>query len=335
MAMQSFEKAAVIGAGAMGTLCAMLLANRGVRVALWARNAEFAADLTNHRENRRYLPGHNLHDNIAVTGDVASALDDAEVVLSAVPSQFIRDTWNLVSQQCDVRQPVVSVAKGIEVGTLLRPTQILADVLDADVPVMALSGPCIASEVASGLPTAAVVACADVCVAKRLQATLSSSLFRVYTNGDVVGVELGGAVKNVISIAAGIGDGMEMGCNAKAGLVTRGLVEITRLGVAVGARAETFAGLAGVGDLMTTCMSPRSRNHAAGVRIGQGMAIDEVILTSHGVIEGIESTRSVLALAKRHGVEMPITRAVFSVLFENQSPRSAIHELMTRQLKAE
>lgn len=335
MTTPSFENAAVIGAGAMGTLCAMLLAERGVQVKLWGRDAAFMADLATHRENRRYLPGHELHDNIRLSSDFSDTLSAADVAISAMPTQFMRESWQSINQHCDVRLSVVSVAKGIEVGTLLRPTQILQDVLGNEIPVMALSGPCIASEVAAGLPTAAVIACTDKSVAKQMQATLSSPLFRVYTNDDVVGVELGGAVKNVISIAAGIGDGMDMGCNAKAGLVTRGIVEITRLGVAVGARADTFAGLAGVGDLMTTCMSLKSRNHAAGVKIGQGMAIADVIATSHGVIEGIESTRSVLALAEQYKVEMPITRAIFRVLFENQSPQSAIRDLMTRQLKAE
>ncbi len=330
-----YSHAAVIGAGAMGTLCSMLLAERGVNVTLWARDAALADEIQNNRENRRYLSGHQLHDRVTATSDIEQALASPDVVISAIPCQFMRETWMGIVDRNNARWPIVSVSKGIEVGTLLRPTQIIADVVGDAFPVMTLSGPCIAGEIAAGLPTAAVVASAEGAAAERLQATISSPLFRVYTNDDVVGVELGGAVKNVIAIAAGINDGMNMGCNAKAGLVTRGIVEITRLGVALGARAETFAGLAGVGDLMTTCMSLASRNHAAGVKIGQGQCIDDVIATSHGVIEGIESTRSVLQLAKRFGVEMPITRAIYSVLFEEQSPTSAIHDLMTRQLKSE
>ena len=326
--------ATVIGAGAMGTLCALLLANRGTRTILWGRSPDRVSALQADHENKRYLPGNTFPDLISVTDDVGLALANPELIISAVPCQHMRRLWASLVGRHAVRAPVVSVAKGIEVNTLLRPTQILAEVIEG-VSLAALSGPSLAAEIADGLPTAVVVASEDPRLAAMVQESLSTRTFRIYTNSDVVGVELGGAVKNVIGIAAGIADGLAMGNNAKAGLLTRGLVEITRLGVALGARPDTFKGLAGIGDLITTCNSRLSRNHCAGEKIGQGMPVAEAIETSRGVIEGIESTRSVLQLAERHRVEMPITRAVYRVLFDGRSPRSAIDDLMTRQLRAE
>lgn len=330
----SLERATVIGAGAMGTLVSLLLAGRGTRVALWARSADHVANLQADRQNNRYLPGHPLPDLITATSDAAEALDDPGLIVSAIPCQHVRSVWSQLTAGREVRTPIVSVAKGIEVKTLLRPTQILTDII-GEIPVAVLSGPSIAPEIAAGLPATVVVASEDLELATQVQQWLSTRTFRIYTNVDVIGVELGGAVKNVISIAAGIGDGLEIGDNAKAALLTRGLVEITRLGIAVGAHADTFKGLAGIGDLIVTCSSALSRNRTAGEKIGRGMSLDEVVRTSRGVIEGIDSTRSILELAERNHVEMPITRGIYSVLFENRDPRSAIDELMTRQLKSE
>ena len=318
----------------MGSLCAILLGNQGTRTILWGRTPSHVATLQANRENKRYLPGHAFPEPVSITGHAQEALARPELIISAVPCQYIRRLWTGLTEQTAVRTPVVSVAKGIEVDTLLRPTQILGQIV-REVPLAALSGPSLAGEIAVGLPAAVVVASEETGLAQLVQESLSTPTFRVYTNRDLIGVELGGAVKNVIGIAAGIADGLKTGNNAKASLLTRGLVEITRLGVALGASADTFKGLAGIGDLIATCNSQLSRNHSAGEKIGRGMPIAEVIATSRGVIEGIESTRSVLQLAKRHGVEMPITRAIYDVLFENRSPQSAIDELMTRQLRAE
>jgi glycerol-3-phosphate dehydrogenase (NAD(P)+) len=318
----------------MGTLCALLFARRGTSVTLWARSSEFANQLEADRENARYLPDHAFPEKVIVTSDAREAFKNPELIVSAIPCQHIRSLWTRLAEHAPANVPVVSVAKGIEVGTLQRPTQILHALLP-QTPVAALSGPCIAGEVADGLPAPVVVASAEEELAERVQRALSSKVFRIYTNTDVIGVELGGAVKNVISIAAGIGDGMHMGCNAKAGLITRGLVEITRLGVALGAKVDTFKGLAGIGDLITTCMSKVSRNRLAGEKIGEGIPINTVVADSHGVIEGIQSTRSILQLAQQHNVEMPITQAIHGVLFDDRSPRITIDELMTRRLRAE
>ncbi len=328
------QEATVIGAGAMGTFCAILLAGRGTRVTLCTRSEQLAAVLAEDRRNQRYLPGRPFPDSVTVTSHPGKALAETPLIVSAVPCQHIRSVWASIASLHNRSVPIVSVAKGIEVDTLLRPTQILTDIL-GDIRVAALSGPCLAPEAAEGLPTAVVVASSHLDLAATVQAAFSTATFRVYTNPDVVGVELAGAAKNVIAIAAGVCDGLKLGNNAKASLLTRGLVEITRLGLAMGAAADTFRGLAGIGDLVATCTSPVSRNYTAGEKIGRGLPIDRVVATSHGVIEGIATTRSLLHLAHRHQIEMPIATAIHSVLFEKESPESAINALMTRQLKEE
>jgi len=330
----SVNRATVVGSGAMGTLCALLLANRGVDTILWGRSPDHTRRLDTERQNKRYLAGHAFPQRLEVTTDVDKALEQPDLIVSAVPCQYIRALWTTISRCGRVRAPVVSVAKGIEVDTLLRPTQILGELI-GDVSLAALSGPSLATEIARGLPAAVVVASRDPLLAAMVQHALSTSTFRIYTNNDLIGVELAGAAKNVIAIAAGIADGLDQGNNASASLLTRGLVEITRLGVAIGGVAETFRGLAGIGDLVATCGSPLSRNHVTGEKIGRGVSVDDAVAGSNGVVEGIESTRSIIQLADRHGVEMPITRAIHSVLFGRRSPREVVTELMTRQLKAE
>lgn len=324
----------VIGDGAMGTLCALMAADRGSLVTLWGRSSERIALLAGDRENCRYLPGHPFPASISLTSSKGEAFPDPTLIVSAVPCQYMRKVWQGLAAFVPAGVPIVSVAKGIELDTLMTPTQIIRDCL-GDVDVACLSGPCIAPEVARRLPTSVVVAATDDTVASIVQAGLSTDFFRLYTNPDLVGVETAGAVKNVIALAAGIGDGLKLGDNAKASLVTRGLVEIRRLGVALGACAETFSGLAGVGDLVTTCMSKIGRNRSAGERIGRGELAKQVIENTSSVIEGIPSTRAVLELAKRHGVELPIVSAVSSVLFEDVSPADAIRSLMTRPLRGE
>lgn len=328
------EKATVVGIGAMGTVMAEILAGNGVRVALLAREDEPVDEIFVGRENRRYLPGVQLADLVAPTNNRPAAFYCTELIVSAIPCQYLREAWKPLAANVPADVPIVSVTKGIEVATLARPTDILAEVVPGH-PLAVLSGPNVAKELARCLPATAVVAAEQPAVAALVQQTVSTSWFRLYTSHDVTGVELAGALKNVIALAAGILDGLHAGDNAKAALVTRGLVEISRLGVALGARPETFAGLAGVGDLITTSVSPHGRNRTAGERIGRGMPVAEVIRQCPAVIEGIPTTRAVLALADRHGVEMPITRAVYQVLFENKPPLVAITELMNRPPKAE
>jgi len=337
----------VIGDGAMGTVCAQILAEKGVRVKVWGFDGAYVQQMAAARENVKYLPGFKLHDNISVTADDAAAFKDCDLIVAAVPTQFIRGVMKRLQPHVPATVPIVNIAKGIEVSTLKRPTQIILEALGgARVrPVGVLSGPNIASEIARKLPATMVVAAdadglpveshADDALAKRVQELFNTSYVRVYRNTDVIGVEFAGALKNVIAIAAGILDGMRAGNNAKAALLTRGLVEITRLGVAVGAKAETFMGLAGLGDLVTTCVSPEGRNRSFGERIGKGETVDAVLKSMVGVVEGVPTTKGVVQLAKEKGVEMPICEGLHEVLFKGIEPRAALVELMSRELKRE
>jgi glycerol-3-phosphate dehydrogenase (NAD(P)+) len=328
------EHAAVIGIGAMGTVTAQILAGNGIRVALLARASEPVQEFFAGHENRRYLPGIPLSERITPTNDPAVAFERCGLIISAIPCQYLRGEWQRHGPAVPPGVPIGSVTKGLEISTGARPSQIIAEHVRGN-PIGVLSGPNIASELARCLPATAVVASQTPAVAELLQHALSTAWFRVYTSRDVLGVELAGALKNVIALAAGILDGLRAGDNAKAALVTRGLVEITRLGVALGARPETFSGLAGVGDLITTSVSPHGRNRTAGQRIGEGASVEQIVRETPAVIEGIPTTRAVLMLAERHGVEMPITRAVYDVLFEGKPPLVAITELMRRPPKAE
>jgi len=329
----------IVGDGAMPGLCAVLLSENGCRVRLWSAFPAAADELTRTRRTRWFFPGLRLPDTVEVTGNAAEALADAELAIAAVPAQYSRSWWEHLKDYCPGELPICSVSKGIENGSLLRPTQIVLDVLDGSVDssrrVAALSGPCIAPEVAQKLPATVTVASNDELLARQVQQAFNRPYFRVYTNTDVLGTELAGATKNVIAIAAGILDGLQAGCNAKAALLTRGLVEITRLGVAMGARVETFAGLAGFGDLLTTCISPLGRNRSFGEAIGRGRSTDGALAAIESVVEGVATTRSVVELARQAKVEMPITQAVQDVLFGGRSPADAISELMSRPLKAE
>ena len=327
-------KATVVGTGAMGTVLAQILAGNGVHVALWGRRTELVDALLTTRENRRYLPDIVLSERIVPARDASKALANTELVISAVPCQYLRGVWERIGSYVEAGVPICSVTKGIETQTLARPSQII-DVCVGDNPIAVLSGPSIAPELARCLPATVVAACPQKDVARLVQRVLTTSAFRVYTNPDVLGVELAGALKNVIALAAGILDGLHAGDNAKAALLTRGLVEITRLGVALGARQETFVGLAGVGDLVTTCVSPMGRNRSAGERIGRGVKVEDVVAESPSVIEGIPTTRAVLNLARQRHVEMPITEAVYAVLFAQKPPLDAITELMSRPSKSE
>jgi len=330
-----FEKIAIIGDGGMGSVCAMLLCQKGFSVSMWGYDPDQLAEIEAARENVRFLPGHKLPENLVFESRDDKAMASARLIVSAVPCQFIRSVWQRLKAHVPSAVPIVSVTKGIENGTLLRPSEILTDVLGPAHHIAALSGPTIADEVAGRMPATASVASADDALAKAVQATFTTPYFRVYTNDDIVGVELAGAVKNVIAIAAGIIDGVGAGDNAKAALVSRGLAEIKRLGHAMGAKEKTFAGLSGLGDLVTTCISPKGRNRSFGERIGKGLTAAESLAATDSVVEGVSTCESVLALAKRYNIEMPITEAVHSVVVEAKSVQTAIHDLMTRQLKAE
>lgn len=318
----------------MGTLCAMLLAQRGISATLWGIHPDQVAAVSRTRENRRHLPGYRLPDRVIVTDDVRRAFDRVNLIVSAVPCQHTRAVWSRIAPAVPRGVPIVSVTKGVELDSLLRPTEVLAAAAPGS-PMACLSGPCIAPEVAAGKPTSVVAAASDNAVAHIVQQAFSNGRFRVYTSSDIVGVEIAGAAKNVIALAAGICDGIEAGDNAKASLLTRGLAEIARLGAAMGASPDTFRGLAGVGDLFTTCVSKVGRNRSAGEQIGRGIPVAQVVESKPAVIEGIPTTRAVLTLADRHHVEMPITGAVASVLFDGVHPEQAIDRLMSRQLKSE
>jgi len=336
------EHVTIVGDGAMATVCSILLTQGGHGVTMWGAFEESIDRLLQDREQTRLLPGVKVPGNVRLTANDADCFRDATLILSAIPTQYMRSSWRRLSPFVPPGVPIVSVAKGIENGTLLRPTQVIADVLSATQgwtgksrSLAAISGPNIAGELARYLPGTAVAASDDDALAQRVQNTLSTEWFRVYTNPDLIGVELAGATKNVIAIAAGIIDGLAAGNNAKAALVTRGLVEITRLGVAMGARAETFIGLAGLGDLVTTCVSPEGRNRTVGERIGKGQKLEDILASMDSVAEGVPTTRSVMELARRHGVEMPITEAVHHVLFDDKDVLRALSDLMRREPKPE
>lgn len=333
------EKISIIGDGAMATVCAAILAENGHHVRIWSAFEDAAATLATTRENARFLPGFKLPESVEVTADASEALAGASLAVEAVPVQYIRWWWQKLKDHCPAEMPIVSVAKGIEKGTLLRATQIVRDVLDGSPessrPVATLSGPCIAPEVARHLPATVTAASADAELSQRVQQLFGRPYFRVYTNTDLVGTEIAAASKNVIAIAAGVLDGLGKGDNAKAALLTRGLVEIARLGAAFEAQTDTFMGLAGMGDLVTTCISPLGRNRSFGEAVGRGMTVEQALAETESVVEGVDSTVSILALAASKGVEMPITEAVHKVLFEGVSPGDAILELMSRPLRSE
>ncbi|WP_418959346.1 NAD(P)H-dependent glycerol-3-phosphate dehydrogenase [Streptomyces tritici] len=329
-------KAAVFGTGSWGTAFGMVLADAGCEVVLWGRRAELAEAVNTTRTNPDYLPGVELPANLRATTDPAEAARDADFTVLAVPSQTLRANLADWAPKLAPDTVLVSLMKGIELGTAKRMSEVITEV--ADVPVgrvAVLTGPNLAKEIAARQPAASVVACADESVAERLQSACMTPYFRPYTNTDVVGCELGGAVKNVIGLAVGIADGMGLGDNSKATLITRGLAETTRLGLAMGADPLTFAGLAGLGDLVATCSSPLSRNHTFGTNLGRGMSLEETIAVTKQTAEGVKSCESVLDLARRHGVDMPITETVVSIVHEGKPPVVGLKELMSRSAKAE
>ncbi len=327
-------RCAVIGAGAWGTALADLLSRNGHDVSIWAYEWDVIESINRSHVNRRFLAGHSLCETLRACNDVGEALKGAELVTFATPSHVLRTIARSCRAQMTSGLPVVVASKGIEQDTLALMTDVISQELPASV-VVALSGPSFAAEVVAQQPTAVVVASPDANAALFAQAAFSSVHFRAYTQSDITGVEIGGSLKNVMAVATGIADGLGLGFNARAALITRGLAEMTRLGVKLGADPATLSGLAGLGDLVLTCTGSLSRNRSVGVEVGRGVPLEDVLAGRETVAEGVLTTRSAHALAAREGVEMPIVDAVYRVLFEKQPARDAIGSLMTRELRAE
>lgn len=329
-------KISVLGAGSWGTALANVLAGKGEEVLLWARSAEVAADVNERAANSRYLPGQALCPALRADTDLARVLAGSSCAVLAVPCQhlagFLREHGGLFAEGMGM----VCASKGVELGTFRTMGQVVEDELEGRKPRYAvLSGPSFASEVVAGMPTAVALGCADTELADLVQGLFSTQSFRVYVNPDVVGVELGGAVKNIMAIASGISDGLGFGQNARAALITRGLSEMSRLGAAMGGNPATFMGLSGMGDLVLTCTGDLSRNRRVGLAIGRGQTLDEVLAGMHNVAEGVKTTQAVHALGASRGIDLPITGQVHAVLFENKNPADAVRELMTRPLRGE
>ena len=329
-------RAAVLGAGSWGTTFAKVLADAGTDVVVWSRSAAVAAQIRDARENPDYLPGVRLPERLTATADAAQAVHDADLVVVAVPSQTARENLAAVRSALPRAAVLVSLMKGVELGTTNRMSEVIREV--ADVPasqVAVVSGPNLAKEIAAGQPAATVVACTDHDVALLLQQACLTPYFRPYTNVDVVGCELGGAVKNVIALAIGMAEGMGFGDNTRASLITRGLAETGRLGAALGADPMTFAGLAGLGDLVATCTSPLSRNRTFGEKLGRGATVEQLLAQKQQTAEGVKSCRPILELARKHDVDMPITEQVVAVVHEGRTPAEMVQAFMGRSAKSE
>jgi len=329
-------KIGVLGAGSWGTTLSLILYGNGHQVTLWEFRPGVAKEIARRREVYEFVPGVILPEDLAVTSDLKEAVSGKEMILIAVPSHVLRSAISAVSGRTTGDAVIVTATKGIEAGSLMRMSEVIAGQWEIHLDmVAALSGPSLSKEVLNKTPTTVVAACQDLETAKKVQSIFASPLFRVYSSDDIVGVELGGALKNVMAIAAGIADGLGFGDNAKGALMTRGLSEMARLGMRMGGRPQTFAGLSGMGDLITTCVSPLSRNHTVGYRLGKGEKLQEILNSMTMVAEGVNTTKAALALAHKYGFEMPIVEAVYSILFEDKPPKKAVVELMTRELKVE
>jgi len=325
------KRIAVIGDGGWGTTVAILLRNKGYEVTLWGAFGDYVEILKKKRINHKFLPGIEIPKDIRITSESGDLPGDAICVI-AVPSKHLRETLKKLKGK--LGKKIVSLTKGIETDSLKRPSEVIEDIL-GERDVCALSGPSISFEVARNFPTTVVAGSKDASLARETQETFSTAFFRVYASTDLKGVELGGALKNIIAIAAGISDGLGFGANTKAAILTRGLVEIVRLGVEQGADRETFFGLSGLGDLATTCMSSYSRNRTLGEKIGKGEKPEDIVKNTEMVAEGFTTAKSAYELSKKHGTEMPITESVYRVLYEGRDPRGAVRELMSRPLKTE
>lgn len=328
------KKIAVIGSGSWGTALAVMLDKYGHDVTIWSWQEEEARRIREDGEHKEFLPGVPIRKEIKIVTSMEEAVKEAELVIAAVPSKFVRVNMEKFAPYLKKGQIIINVAKGIEDGSL----KTIAEVIKECVPqceVAVLSGPSHAEEVGRGVPTAAVIAAKNEETAKMIQSEFSNPVFRLYTNTDVVGVEIGAAMKNIIALAAGMSDGLGYGDNTKAALMTRGMAEIKRLGMALGGEEKTFFGLSGIGDLIVTCTSMHSRNRRAGILIGQGKSLDETLKEVHMVVEGVNSAKAAAKLAKKYNVSMPITEAIIGVLFEGADARNAVYNLMMRDMRAE
>ena len=331
------QEYAVIGAGSWGTTLANLLAKKGNKVHLWCYETDLVATIKQTRINQTYLPDIKLSENLFVTNDISAAVKDKKFVLFVTPSQVTRTVLTQALPFLDSQAIIASASKGIENDSLMLLSQVFDQLLPADLQtnLAFLSGPSFAREVSQDMPTAVVAAAQRDSVAQQVQKIFSTDTFRVYTHTDIIGVELGGAMKNVIALAAGVADGLGFGYNTRAALITRGLAEMTRLGVKLGGKSETFAGLAGMGDLVLTCTGDLSRNRTVGIELGKGRKLDEIIGGMKMIAEGVKTTLSAYQLAKKEGVELPIIEQMYAILYENKDPRRAVSDLMMRDLKAE
>lgn len=328
-------KLAIVGGGGWGTALACVLASRFDEISLWMHEADLATEVQHSRINRVFLPDIQLPRNVGVTSSLETALEGAELILSVMPSHVVRAVYTRLKPLLRPGTPVVSATKGLEAGTLERVSQVIGSVLGPAFPIAVLTGPTFALEVAAGKPTAVVAASADLDLAQTLQQRFSGPTFRVYASSDPIGAEIGGSLKNVIAIGAGICGGLGLGHNALAALITRGLAELTRLAVAAGGRADTMAGLAGLGDLVLTCTGDLSRNRQVGIKLAQGLQLGEILAATPMVAEGVKTTSVAIELARRLRVELPITQQMHAVLNEGRAPAEAIRELMGRTLKSE
>ena len=323
----------VIGAGSWGTTLACLLSDKGYDVTLWAFEKDLVDEINQTRINSIYLPDVTIPDNLKVTNNIEEALKKARYVVNAVPAQYTRLVFKEAAACLNNEAVIISVSKGIERGTLLTVSSILKEMTKH--PVTVLSGPSFAKEVIKKLPTAVTLATADNNTGIALQEIFNTQYFRVYTHDDIIGAEMGGALKNVMAIAAGIAESLGLGNNARASLITRGLIEMTRLAVAIGARERTFSGLSGIGDLVLTCTSPLSRNYTVGMKLGQGLKLKEILGLTKSVAEGVATAESAYALSQKYSIEMPIIEQVYKILYEDKDPSLAVKDLMERSLKSE
>lgn len=335
--MKRVKKIAVIGAGSWGTTLADMLARKNYPVTLWVYESDLAQRMTSNRVNDLYLPGFTLSDNLSFTSNLMEAIENQDLLLLVPPSQMMRRVLQQAAPYIGADTLIVSASKGIENDTLQPMAEVISSVLGAErgKSLVFLSGPSFAREVAASMPTAVVAASTDSQAAAVTQEVFSTPYFRVYTNDDVIGVELGGALKNVIALAAGVSDGLGFGYNTRAALITRGLSEMTRMGVAMGANPMTFAGLAGMGDLVLTCTGDLSRNRTVGMELGRGKTLDAILGSMNMVAEGVQTTLSAFQLAQKIGVDVPITEQMYKILYQNKDPRQAVTHLMHRELKAE
>lgn len=336
----SKQNIAVIGAGSWGTALAIVLASKGLSVRLWGHDSQHIANIRAEGENSRYLPGFALTENILATDNLRDAVDGCDVICMVVPSHGFRRVYEQLVRQLRDGTCVVSAVKGIENESLMTMTQVMEDVRLAHVPekkiiTAVLSGPSFAKEVAQNIPTAITIGCGDMDTAKMLQQLFVTDTFRVYVSRDVIGLEISASLKNIVAVAAGICDGLGYGLNTRAALITRGLAEITRLGVALNAEPATFSGLSGLGDLVLTCTGNLSRNRTVGLKLGQGRKIEEIVSEMNMVAEGVKTTKSGYELARRMGIEMPILEQVHAIIYEGKNCSDAVRDLLKRELKAE